>query len=376
MITLRGATWDHPRGVGGLSAAARELAVLHPDVRVEWTARTLQQFADQPLEELVEDHDLVVVDHPHVPAAARAGLLLPLDGTGHDDEIAVLASQSVGASHTSYVHDGRQWALALDAATQVSVHRPDLLPDPPRDWGAVLELARAGRVLWPAKPVDAVSSLLTLAAGAGRPVGTGPGRFLDEEVGRDVLRRLADLAALVPSWCLAANPIEVADRLSTGDEFWCCPLLYGYANYSREGFRPHRLAYRDAPAGPRGVDGANLGGAGIAVSARTRHPVEAVVHAFALASADVQRGSYFDGGGQPANAVAWDDDRLDAATLGFFRGTRATLEGSSVRPRTTGWIAVQSAVGDLVTAFLRGDLDVERCLQEIERAAAGEGDHP
>jgi multiple sugar transport system substrate-binding protein len=101
-----------------------------------------------------------------------------------------------------------------------------------------------------------------------------------------------------------------------------------------------------------------------------------VAHAFALASADVQRGSYFDGGGQPANAVAWDDDRLDAATLGFFRGTRATLEGSSVRPRTAGWIGVQSAVGDLVVAFLRGDLDVGRCLQEIERAAAGEGAHP
>lgn len=375
MTTLRGATWDHPRGVGGLTAAARELRTLHPDVHVEWTARTLQQFADQPLEELVEEHDLLVVDHPHVPAAARDGLLLPLDGTGHDEEIAVLAAQSVGASHTSYVHDGRQWALALDAATQVSAHRPDLLPDPPREWDAVLDLARAGRVLWPAKPVDAVSSLLTLVAASTGPAGGGADPFGDEEVVRVVLRRLRELAALVPSWCLAANPVEVADRLSDSDEFWYCPLLYGYANYSREGFRAHRLAYRDMPTGPRGVHGANLGGAGIAVSARTRHPAEAVAHAFALASADVQRGSYFDGGGQPGNAVAWDDDRLDAATLGFFRGTRATLEGSSVRPRTPGWIAVQSAVGDLVTAFLRGDLDEDTCVRGIGHATASGGEN-
>ena len=83
---------------------------------------------------------------------------------GHDDELAVLATQSVGLSHVSYQHDGHQYALALDAAAQVAAFRPDLLEAPPETWDEVLALAEQGRVVWPAKPIDAFSSLVTIAA--------------------------------------------------------------------------------------------------------------------------------------------------------------------------------------------------------------------
>ncbi len=92
----------------------------------------------------------------------------------------------MGASHASYAHGGHQWALAHDAAAQVAAYRPDLLATPPRTWTEVLELARTGRVLWPAKPIDAFSSLCTLAAHQGARPPVGPGTYLPAGGGRAV----------------------------------------------------------------------------------------------------------------------------------------------------------------------------------------------
>ena len=155
---------------------------------MRWSARSLQAFADHPLDDLVEDFDLLVIDHPHVPLVAGDDLLVRLDGCGHDEELAVLAKQSVGSSHASYRYGGHQYGLAIDAAAQVSVHRPDLLGgSPPRSWPEVLDLAREGKVLWPGKPVDAMSSFLTLSAQMGEEVCSHEGLFVTNETGLAVL---------------------------------------------------------------------------------------------------------------------------------------------------------------------------------------------
>ncbi|HEY1531549.1 MAG TPA: extracellular solute-binding protein [Galbitalea sp.] len=362
---LRGMTWEHARGYGSVVAAAQAYRDVQPDVEVKWEYRSLQAFADHPIDQLVDEYDLLVLDHPHVPLAAEAGLLAPLDGVGHDGQLAVLGAQSVGRSHESYQHVGHQWGLATDAAAQVAAYRPDLLAEPPRDWPGVLELARAGRVLWPAKPIDAFSSLVTVSANAGADPMRGDGLFLPEQDALAALDLLHELAALVPSENLAENPIQVADALAAGDRFAYSPLLFGYTNYSREGFRTNRLRYVDIPTGPRGVAGSLLGGAGIAVSARSRHRPEARAHAFWLASATVQAGVYFDGGGQPGNAAAWEDDRTNAETLDFFRGTRATLEAAYLRPRTAVYIELQDRLSPLVTAALAGEIADADCVRRL-----------
>lgn len=336
---------------------------------VHWEQRSLQAFADAPLEQIALDYDLLVIDHPHVPAAVEAGLLAPLDGVGHDEALAGLAGHSVGASHRSYAHAGHQWALASDAAAQVAAYRPDLLPEPPRDWAAVLKLADEGRVLWPAKPIDAYSSLITVAAGAGHPPAAEPGAFLAHDDALAALDLLHRLASRVPPDCLVQNPIQVAERLTEGDRYAYSPLLFGYTNYSRAGFRAHRLRYVDVPAGPDGPRGSLLGGAGVAVAARSAVREAATAFAFWVASTDVQRGVYFDGGGQPGHALAWEDDRLNAEALDFFRGTRATLELAYVRPRTTGYLAFQDTVSPSVTAALAGEIDDDTLVQRMDDAA-------
>lgn len=371
MTVLRGMTWEHPRGYDCQVAAAKEYARL-TGVEVQWEFRSLQAFADAPLADLAARYDLLVIDHPHVPLAAADGLLAPLDGAGYDDQLAALAEDSVGPSHATYAHAGHQYGLATDAATQVAVHRPDLLPSPAADWDEVLELAGEGRVLWPAKPVDSWSTLCTLAANRGTPVNARPGEFLSDEEAAPVLDLLHRLAERVPAWCLGANPIEVAEALAAGgDERWAyAPLLYGYTNYARAGFRPRRLKYVDIPAGPHGVAGSQLGGAGVAVSAWAGDVDAARAYALWVASPEVQAGVYYDAGGQPGYGASWDDDRLNADAWDFFRGTRQTLERAWVRPRTAGFIEFQDTVSPWVTATLRGELTDDALVRRAGDLAA------
>jgi multiple sugar transport system substrate-binding protein len=368
---LRALTWEHERGSGSLRAAADRYRQL-TGIEVDVDARSLQAFAVAPLEQVTAGYDLVVLDHPHIPLAATTGLLVALDGAGHDDELAELARQSVGGSHASYAYADHQWGLANDAAAQVAAYRPDLLASPPQTWDEVLELAGSGRVLWPAKPIDAFSSLCTLAAQHGARPPVGATTYLSADLVRTCLDLLHRLTASVPAECLTSNPIEVAERLAEGDHYAYSPLLFGYTNYSRPGYRSHRLRYVDMPVRAAGEapTGALLGGAGIAVVRGSSQVPAAVDFAFWVAGRDTQCGVYFDGGGQPGNAAAWDDDRLNAETWDFFRGTRATLEGAWVRPRAVGFPDFQDEIAQLVTACLRRQIDDDTLIRAMDAATA------
>lgn len=368
MTVLHGMTWDHPRGYDCVVAASAEYARLM-GVEVRWEKHPLRAFEEAPIDRLADAHDLIVMDHPHIPQAVRLGALAPLDGAGFDAELRELADRSVGRSHASYEYGGRQYGLATDAAAQVAVHRPDLIASPPADWDGVLKLARGGRVLWPANPVHALSTLVTLTANAGKPPTSEPGAFLDEEAARGALDLMHRLTELVPEECLAQNPIDVAEMLAARDDYLYAPLSYGYVNYSQAGFRPHRLRHIDIPRGAAGRAGSQLGGAGVAVSASASDVDAARAFAIWLASADVQRGVYYDHGGQPGYAPAWEDDRLNTDTLDFFRGTRETLEGASLRPRFAGWPTFQNRVSVWVNEALRRELSDDLLFRRMREAA-------
>ena len=336
------------------SGAAAAYERLGTGVRVRWRARSLQGFADQPLEVLAREYDLLVIDHPHIPHAAAAGVLVALDESGHDDDLDRLALQAVGPSHGTYAHEGHQYGLAIDAAAQVAVYRPDVLSDPPSTWDEVFELARTGGVLWPAKPVDTISSFLTLAANRGAAIAEGG--FIARDAGLGVLETLHRLADLVDPACLDENPIQTAERLSTDDRWCYAPLAFGYTNYSRAGFRPHRLAYTDMPAGPSGVAGSCLGGAGIAVSAFAADREAAVAHAFWMASGEVQRGVYYASGGQPANLAAVGGPGPEPRQPRLLPGDAPDARRRPGAAAIDGWLKVQDEVGRLVNRALRGEL--------------------
>jgi multiple sugar transport system substrate-binding protein len=336
-------TWDHPRGLDGLRASDSILAERH-GVTVEWTVRSLLDFGDQHVAAFAGDFDLMVIDHPHVPDAVEAGVLLPFEEV---DGLAELARESVGGSHASYSYRDRQWALGVDAAAQVSAFRADRVDGAPVFWSDALELAKTGAVLWPYKPVDAFSTFATLLAQRGAPLAS-PNQFLDRDVAVEALEFMMELAATVPAWCADANPIDVAEALAGDNDYLVGVALFGYTNYSRTGFRPNVVCYEDVPSFDGRASGSTLGGAGIAVSASTTHAELARAVAVTLAGAEVQAGPYTTAGGQPGNLRAWKSESANVTTHGFYRNTLRTLERAWVRPRVLGWPDLQFALSHIV----------------------------
>lgn len=366
-MILRGMTWDHERGFGSVYGASKKYSALNPEIEFIWEYRSLQSFADQSLEALAQQFDLLVIDHPHIPHAAEHGILTNLRGSGHDAELATLERQSVGKSHLSYQHNGGQYGLASDAAAQVAAYRPDLIDQEPETWDEVLSLAETGRVIWPYKPVDAWSSLITVASGNGEEPMREDGVFLTSQSLERAMTMLRRLAELVPPENQYWNPIEAADALAEGNKFVYCPLLFGYTNYSRVGYRANQIAYTNIPASKLGVVGSLLGGAGITVSAHSPNQSSAIKFAFWLASAEVQEGVYFESGGQPGNSVAWESDRANRDCLDFFKNTRATLEGAYLRPREVRYIELQNELSPLVTDALTSKIGLAELEDKLNR---------
>jgi len=170
---LKGLTWDHPRGYAPLVAGAVEYVRTNPDLEIRWDRRSLRDFGEAPIDKLIGDYDLLIVDHPFVGFANAHEVLTDLAPFVSQAERKRLASDSVGPSWESYWYDGGLWALPIDAATQVASYRPDLLRDfveaVPTTFDEVLDLGGKARsagksIIAPACPTDAISMMLSLSA--------------------------------------------------------------------------------------------------------------------------------------------------------------------------------------------------------------------
>lgn len=356
-ITLKGMTWSHPRGYDPMIACSR-LWRERTGVTVEWDKRSLQDFETYPVEELARAYDLIVIDHPHVGQITKEKCLAPLDVEEREAERKALADASVGRSYPSYTWQGRQWAFAIDAATQVQAWRPDRA-ERVETWSEMLVLASQGKVALPMRPPHSLMSFYTLSANLGNPCRSdGIGQLIAPDAGTDAFERLRELTDLIDPACFSMDPIAVLEAMShPGSGFVCAPLIYGYVSYSMPGFRPSLVKFGDIPvAGNTGPAGSALGGTGIAVSAFSHSIDAARDFAYFIASGEVQRGPYAAGGGQPGHAAAWDDDAVNAATSDFYRATRKTLETAWVRPRHDGYMAFQQAASDRINdGLLRKD---------------------
>lgn len=78
-IHLRGIAWNHTRGYVPMVATAQRYHEMYPHVDIQWEKRSLQAFADAPIEVLAQTYDLLVIDHPFVGYAAAHPVLVPLD---------------------------------------------------------------------------------------------------------------------------------------------------------------------------------------------------------------------------------------------------------------------------------------------------------
>jgi multiple sugar transport system substrate-binding protein len=371
MVVLTGLTWDHPRGRAGLEAAASLYRDSHPKVEVRWDVRSLHEFGDQPLEQVAGRYDMVMVDHPFSGFIAETECMVPLETVLPERFLLEQRRQSAGPSFSSYTFAGHQWALAVDAAVQVSAYRPDLMRRPPATWREVLAILRDGgagsrSVLTPLGPVNAISCFLSLCANLGAPPFTGR-TTVDEKAARVALRILDALAKRGHPDSLAMNPPAALDLMSKTDEVIYAPLLFGYSNYSRPGEGRSLVSFADVPSSGRGPVGSTLGGAGLAITSASRQIEECAGYAMFVAAAKVQRGVYFDAGGQPGNRIAWRDSRVNSKCGGFFRHTWKTIENSYLRPRYSGYVDLQIRAGEIVHSFLSGHGSPERAIDRLKR---------
>lgn len=370
-LELRGIAWNHSRGFVSVVATAQRFEELHPEVRITWEKRSLQDFADSPMEKLAAAYDLIVMDHPHTALAAREGVLVPLDKHLPAEFLADQAANSVGQSHASYNFEGHQWTLATDAACPIASWRPDLMEKHglqlPQSWQDVLDLARSGHVGVSLFPVDVLMHTYMFCAAHGAAPFQSQDEVAPEEVLTAALESLRELAALCDPQFLGLNPIRTAEVMTQTDRFAYCPFAYGYSNYSRPGYARQPLkagglvSFNGKPL--RSV----LGGAGLAVSARTRHLEACVDYARFTASPDVQSGLYFAAGGQPGHRSAWTNEAVNAESLDFFKDTLPTLDAALVRPQYPGYMYFQDRATPLAHNCVAGSASVAATIAELNQ---------
>ncbi len=399
---LRGLTWDHPRGYVVLDALAADAGGTSAGgTSVRWDRQPLEGFESRPLRTLADDYDLVILDHPGLGEAIRDGALRPLDAVLSAAELTACADVSAGRSYPGYQLGGRQWALPVDAAAQVSVVRPDLLAERPATWADARRTARTRPTAIclggphallmfsaicvalgapPAAPGAGADTGADTGANTGGAAGTsgppgGHGRFVDPGAGAEAAAIMADLLAHADPVLAGQNPIAVLNAMAAPGGPAYCPLVYGYITYQRPRPGAAALAAFDAPSGPGGI-GSVLGGTGIAVTRSCRDLAAARSLLLTLVSPDVQVRRYAELGGQSADRRAWRDPAADERAGGFYSATRATIEAAWVRPRFAGYVEFQSAASAALRAgLLAGEPAGALVSQVNERYAVAERAH-
>lgn len=346
-IVLRGIAWNHTRGFLPMVATAQRFEELHPNISIHWEKRSLQAFADASMADLAGTFDLIVMDHPHTALAVTQGLLLPFDDWLETEFLEDQAANSVGASYESYTFAGKQWSLATDAAAPIATYRSDLLDrhglELPQTWDDVLALARRGHVTVSAFPVDILMHSYMFCAALGAMPFTREDCLAPDDVLAAAIAEIQRLVSLCDPSCLDRNPIRTAEWMAATDDPRAayCPFAYGYSNYSRPGYAMYPLkAGGLVTLGGKPLR-STLGGAGMAVSSRTKHSRACMDYAQFIASPGVQKGIYFQSGGQPGYRAAWTNDAVNRASMDFFCDTLQTLDEALVRGKFPGYMRFQ-----------------------------------
>ena len=173
----------------------------------------------------------------------------------------------------------------------------------------------------------------------------------------------------MPREIFTMNPIQVAEHMTTTDDFAWNAFAYTYNNYARPGFAAKQLRFGNLislkSGGPRLRS--VLGGTGIAISADCKNVAAAVDYALFTANGHTQKTIYVQAGGQPSHRAAWTDKFADELCGGFFSGTRVTQEEAIVRPRYSGYVVLQTDGGNALQEYLRDGRSLDATLEKLDQ---------
>jgi multiple sugar transport system substrate-binding protein len=339
-------------------ATAQRFLETHPYVKIEWTKRSLQDFADEHIDKLAVKYDLLVIDHPWAGYIADTGIILPLNKYLPALFLEDQETHSVGKSYESYNFDGNQFALAIDASTPVASSRPDLIKklniSLPRTFEELLELADKGLVTMPGIPIDTLMNYYMICCMLGEEPFQGEEFVVSKSTGTKALEMLKDLADRLNPEFFNWNPIRVYEAMTTTDNFAYCPWAYGYSNYSKNGYALKILEYHNLIKDNKDKPyRSTLGGTGLAISANCKHIKIAIEYAMLVANPTSQSTLYFDNGGQPGHRKAWEDKDVNEKSANFFKSTLKTLDNAFLRPRYNGYMHFQDNAGIIIQKYLK-----------------------
>ncbi|HTV39710.1 MAG TPA: ABC transporter substrate-binding protein [Candidatus Sulfotelmatobacter sp.] len=372
-VQLTGIAWDHSRAFPPLVATAQRYEDLHPGVRIRWEKRTLDEFGHMSIDHLAPKFDLIVIDHPWAGFAFEKKLVHDLKPLLTPTSLNHWAQNSIGLTFDSYDYAGRLLALPIDAATPAPSWRPDLLEragtPPPATWSEAVALARRKYAVIPAFNADLFLHFLMLV----KALGADPCLSLEELAPREIMHTaldmLRELTEPMPREIFDWNPIKVAERMTTTDDFAWNAFGYTYNNYARNAFAQSRLRFGNLMSlEPDGLRLRSvLGGTGIALSTKCHHPEIALDYACFVAGANVQRTLYVNAGGQPSHRSAWDDSAANVLCGEFFSGTKMTQEEAFIRPRYSGYVPLQTTGGAALQETLRDGRHPDATLDKLNK---------
>jgi multiple sugar transport system substrate-binding protein len=294
-----------------------------------------------------------------------------------------LKKNSIGQTFNSYLYNGKLLAVPIDAAAPAPSWRPDLLEragvQPPQSWAEAVALAQRKLAVVPGFNADLFLHFVMLVTALGGELCADREKIASRDITRQAVELLRELTGPMPREIFSMNPIQVAERMTTTDDFAWNAFAYTYNNYARPGFARSQLQFGNLPSlksgGPRlcGV----LGGTGIAISMNCKNVDAALDYVLFTANGRTQKTIYVHAGGQPSHRAAWDDTFADQLCGRFFSGTRLTQEEAFVRPRYSGYIGLQTDGGKALQEHLHEGRSLDATLEKLDtlyresRAAGG-----
>lgn len=384
-VHLSGIGWDHSRAYPPLVATAQRYEETHPGVRILWQKRTLDEFGHKPVDVLAREYDLIIIDHPWAGFCFEKGLVIDIMSIMPSNSLEQLRQNSIGMTFDSYLYQGKLLALPMDAATPAPSWRADLLDRagiaPPQTWAEAVALARRKLALIPAFNADLFLHFVMLIKGLGDESFIDNENIASKDAMLNAIELLRELTEPMPRCIFELNPILLAERMTAGDDTAWNAFAYTYNNYARPGFARRPLRFGDLislkAGGPRLRS--VLGGTGIAISVNCKNVPAALDYALFIADGATQRGIYFQAGGQPFHAGAWNDKWADDQCGGFFSATRRAQSEAFIRPRYSGYVGLQTDGGIALQECLRDGESPTRTAEKLNtlyrqsRRRGGEG---
>jgi len=353
-----GLTWDHPRGFEPLDATATNLTTQGGQLRIRWHKQSLEGFESHPIADLAQRYDLMIIDHPCLGEAAANDCFVPFTELFSKEECETWRKATVGPSYSSYCYAGTQWAMPLDAATQVCVLDPQRIEEDlwPKTWEDVLELSRRHPMVLSLAGPHALLSLFSICAQICEDENLpGEDDIFNEITLQQAYKLLTSIYHQSDKQYTNYNPIAILDAMASGADIAFCPLIYGYVSYAyrKNSSQLKQLIFINAPRFTNeGKASSTIGGTGLAVSRKTKITDTLLEHLRYLMSTKYQLDFVPNHGGQPSYEVAWRDREVNQRVNDFYCNTLETITNAWVRPRYNGYVEFQALASALVREAL------------------------